>query len=69
MDRPTKISFGDMRAQGVRGLLIYCADGAVARSRSAVTTGLMMPGCPTLSRDSSVAPAAIVAPMRGSRSG
>ena len=26
MDRPTKISFGDMRAQGVRGLLIYCAD-------------------------------------------
>ena len=26
MDRPTKISFGDMREQGVRGLLIYCAD-------------------------------------------
>ena len=26
MDRPTKISFGDMREAGVRGLLIYCAD-------------------------------------------
>jgi hypothetical protein len=25
-DRPTKISFGDMREQGARGLLIYCAD-------------------------------------------
>ena len=26
MDRPTKISFGDMRDMGVRGLLVYCAD-------------------------------------------
>jgi hypothetical protein len=26
MDSPTKISFGDMREAGVRGLLIYCAD-------------------------------------------
>ena len=26
MDRPTKITFADMREQGVRGLLIYCAD-------------------------------------------
>ena len=25
-DRPTKITFGDMREQGVRGILIYCAD-------------------------------------------
>jgi len=24
MDRPTKISFGDMRESGVRGVLIYC---------------------------------------------
>jgi hypothetical protein len=24
--RPQKISFGEMREQGVRGLLIYCAD-------------------------------------------
>jgi hypothetical protein len=24
--RPTKISFAEMRQQGVRGILIYCAD-------------------------------------------
>jgi hypothetical protein len=26
MDRPQKITFGEMRASGIRGLLIYCAD-------------------------------------------
>jgi hypothetical protein len=26
MERPTKITFGDMREQGVCGLLVYCAD-------------------------------------------
>jgi hypothetical protein len=26
MDRPTKITFAEMRDMGVRGLLIYCAD-------------------------------------------
>ena len=26
MERPTKITFGDMREQGVRGILIYCAE-------------------------------------------
>ena len=25
-DRPTKITFGDMRKMGVRGVLVYCAD-------------------------------------------
>jgi hypothetical protein len=25
-DRPTKITFAEMREMGVRGLLIYCAD-------------------------------------------
>jgi len=25
-DRPTKITFGEMRDMGERGLLIYCAD-------------------------------------------
>jgi hypothetical protein len=25
-DRPTKITFGEMRDIGVRGILIYCAD-------------------------------------------
>ena len=26
MVRPTKITFADMRAAGVRGLLVYCSD-------------------------------------------
>jgi hypothetical protein len=26
MDRPQKITFAELRAQGVRGLLVYCAD-------------------------------------------
>ena len=26
MERPTKITFAEMREMGVRGLLIYCAD-------------------------------------------
>jgi hypothetical protein len=26
MDRPTKITFGEMRASGVRGIVVYCAD-------------------------------------------
>jgi hypothetical protein len=26
MTRPHKITFGEMRSSGVRGLLIYCAD-------------------------------------------
>jgi len=26
MERPTKITFAEMREMGVRGILIYCAD-------------------------------------------
>jgi hypothetical protein len=26
MPRPQKITFGEMRSSGVRGLLIYCSD-------------------------------------------
>jgi hypothetical protein len=26
MNRPTKITFAEMRESGVRGILIYCAD-------------------------------------------
>jgi hypothetical protein len=26
MERPTKITFAEMREMGVRGLLVYCAD-------------------------------------------
>jgi hypothetical protein len=39
-DRPTKISFGEMRDSSVRGLLVYCADYAAATtSRSAAIDG------------------------------
>jgi hypothetical protein len=26
MDRPQKITFGEMRSSGVRGVLVYCGD-------------------------------------------
>ena len=31
MERPIKIIFGDMREQGVRGILVYCADYRCSR--------------------------------------
>jgi hypothetical protein len=47
--RPQKITFGEMRGAGVRGILIYCSDyrcshstaisGDQARSRPAVRSG------------------------------
>jgi hypothetical protein len=30
--RPTKITFGEMRQMGVRGVLVYCADDRCGRS-------------------------------------
>jgi hypothetical protein len=36
-ERPTKITFGEMREMGVRSILVYCADYRC--SRSAVTAG------------------------------
>jgi hypothetical protein len=33
-DRPQKITFGEMRDLGVRGVLIYCADYRCGRSRA-----------------------------------
>jgi hypothetical protein len=44
MDRPTKITFADMREQGVRGILIYCAD--YRKSRCLAMPGPMICGCP-----------------------
>jgi hypothetical protein len=32
-DRPTKITFAEMRDMGVRGILIYCADYRCAPRR------------------------------------
>ena len=31
-ERPTKITFGEMRDMGVRGVLVYCADYRCSRS-------------------------------------
>jgi hypothetical protein len=65
-DRPTKISFGEMRDSSVRGLLVYCADYAAATtSRSAVIDGRMMFDCPVSSRISSARHAASAVPIFG----
>jgi hypothetical protein len=50
MRRPTKITFAEMREQGVRGILICCAGLPIARirRRSAPTDGLMVSGCPDI---------------------
>jgi hypothetical protein len=32
--RPEKVTFGDMRASGVRGLVIYCTDYRCSHSRA-----------------------------------
>jgi hypothetical protein len=53
LTRQEKITFGEMRASGVRGLLIYCsATGAAIRRQSAATVGRMTSGCPISSRAS-----------------
>ena len=31
-DRPTKITFGEMRDMGVRGVFVYCADHRCSQS-------------------------------------
>jgi hypothetical protein len=46
-DRPQKITFGEMREMGVRGLLIYCADYRCSHSIAISGDAWpMMPGCP-----------------------
>jgi hypothetical protein len=42
-DRPQKITFGELRDMGMRGVLIYCADYkcSAIRSRSAPISGRM----------------------------
>jgi AbiV family abortive infection protein len=54
-----KITLGEMREMGVRGLLIYCSDYRCSHwSRSPATNGRMTPGCPISSRASPVRHAA-----------
>jgi hypothetical protein len=36
VDRPQKITFAEMRASGVRGILIYCADHKCSHSIAAI---------------------------------
>ena len=38
--RPQKITFGEMRASGVRGLLVYCADFRCSHWTAIVRAGL-----------------------------
>ena len=40
MERPIKITFGDMREQGVRGILVYCADYRCSHSIAISADGL-----------------------------
>jgi hypothetical protein len=47
MERPTKITFAEMREMSVRGLLIYCADYRCSHSIAiSGEPGPMMPSCP-----------------------
>jgi hypothetical protein len=51
---PDRPQFGEMREQGVRGLLIYCADYRCSRSIAISGDAWpMMPGCP-ISRSASL---------------
>jgi len=55
VDRPQKITLGEMRASGVRGLLIYCSDFKCSHWISMnVTNGPTRSGCPIWSRYSFV---------------
>jgi len=45
LTHPQKITFGEMRSSGVRGILIYCADYKCSDSiATAQTNGLIMSG-------------------------
>ena len=62
MQRPTKITFGELRASGVRQVLLYCRDHKCTHQ---VTVNAdrcpLMSGCRTSSQASSAAPAASAA--------
>ena len=50
--RPEKITFGEMRSAGVRGLLIYCSDYHCSHSTAiSGTDGPTTFGCPILKRN------------------
>ena len=67
LTRPVKITFGEMRSSGVRGLLVYCANyrcAAVSQSSALIDGGTIF-ACQTLTRCLFVRPAGQGAPTSG----
>jgi hypothetical protein len=65
-DRPQKITFGEMREMGERGILIYCADYKCSHSITmAADKWPMKSGCLTSKASSFARPAASAAPTYG----
>ena len=62
---PHKITLGDMREMGVRGILDYCADYHCSHRPSALTAGPMRCGYRTSSRASSARLVGSAAPISG----
>ena len=63
---PQKITFGEMRASGVRDVLVYCRDhDAATTSRSAPTAGPIMCSCRTSNAVSCARYAASAVPRCG----
>jgi hypothetical protein len=56
-----KITFGELRAAGVRDVLVYCRTIVAAMSKSPPMAGLTTSVCRTSSQASSVPPAASAA--------
>jgi hypothetical protein len=65
--RPQKITLGDMRSSGVRGLLIYCADYKCSHWIGVSTDQWSdaMCGCPISKKSSAAPPAASAVPTSG----
>ena len=64
--RPPKIAFGELRASGVRDVLVYCRNHRCSHSvEISADAGLMTSGSRTSNRASSAPPAASAAPSCG----
>ena len=63
MPGPTKITFGEMRGMGVRGVLIYCADYRCSHSIAVNAVQWPDEGCRILRTVSPALPAATEALM------
>jgi hypothetical protein len=68
MQRPTKITFGEMREYGIRGVLIYCTDYKCSHSVAVMADQWaddVILGCRILRTVSPALPAASAAPTCG----